>query len=110
MHIHELSQAEYDATWHAATMIEKTHSAVVVVDIWPYALAAMEQMYPREATDQLNVNHVYECRDGAFQHILIGTNHSNIYLVVVVDVQGRCIEGHFRLDIGKLYGLSPADA
>jgi len=108
--LHELTQAEYDATWHGPTMVEKTTTAQPVLDIWPYADAALKQVCPGECICPLNADHVYESQDGKFQHILIGTNTSNVYLVVVVNVLRREIEGHFLLDLGKLYGLQAADA
>src|SRR5687768_14841915 len=89
--LRELTQAEYDATWHGPTMVDKTAMAREVIDIWPYAEAALTANHPHECN--LNVNHVYESEDGRFQHILIGTNTSNVYLVVVVNVLARQVEG-----------------
>ena len=91
-------------------MVEKTHSATMALNIWPYADAALDAAYPNEPIGNLDASHVYETSDGEYQHILIGTNTSNVYLVVVVNVKQKAVEGHFKLDLGRLYGVSKADA
>lgn len=110
MKLRELTQAEYDATWHGPRMEDKTTTATEVLDIWPYADAALRASYPHECNCNLEVNHVYESQDGQFQHVAIGTNTSNLYLVIVVNVMAKQIEGHFHLNLGKLYGLAGSDA
>ena len=108
MNLRELTEAEYKATWHGQTMVNKTSMATEVVDIWPYAEAALKANYPNECNCKLDVNHVYESHDGEFQHILIGANTANLYLVIVVNVLERKVEGHYHLNLGKLYGLLDA--
>lgn len=108
MELRELTEAEYKATWHGGTMVNKTTTATEVVNIWPYAEAALNASYPSECNCNLEVSNVYESQDGQFQHILIGTNTSNLYLVIIVNVLERRVEGHYHLNLGKLYGLLDA--
>jgi hypothetical protein len=108
--LRELTQAEYDATWHGLRMVDITTTATEVLDIWPYADKALNASYPHECNFNLKVNQVYESQDGCFQHVLIGTNTSNLYLAVIVNVQAQQIEGHFHLNLGQLYGLVDGNA
>jgi len=108
--LRELTQVDYDATWRGPSMVDKTTTATEVLDIWPYADAALNISYPHECNCNLKVNHVYESQDGQFQHILIGTNTSNLYLVIVVNIPEKKIEGHFHLNLGQLYGVGDGNA
>ncbi len=48
---------------------------------------------------------VYQSQDGRFDHVLYPCTRSNVYLVVVVELDPEQVHGHFVLDLGKEYGL-----
>lgn len=102
--LRELSRQEYEATFYPP-MLDVTHTADEVVDLWPYASEALRAMFPGDCSCDLNVGYVYESKDQHFQHILVSSNTSNVYLVVVVNKWERVIVGHHRLDLGGLYDV-----
>jgi hypothetical protein len=105
--LRELSREEYETSF-SPPMQDVTHTAEEIVDLWPYAERALKETFSGACTCDLTVGYVYESGDGLFQHILVPSHISNVYLVVVVSKVRRAIVGHHRLDLGTLYGLHDA--
>jgi hypothetical protein len=55
------------------------------------------------------VSHIYESRDGRYQHIGIPVPKDDTYLTVVVDVPAQEILGHYILDLGAMYSAGEHD-
>ncbi len=87
-------------------MQDVTSTAEEVVELWPYAELALRATFPASCNCDLDVGYIYEAPDGSYQHVLVPSNESNVYLVVVVDKPARSILGHYRLDLGALYGVA----
>ncbi len=104
--LRELSRPEYEATLRAP-MRDVTSTAEEVVDLWPYAERALREAFPQACNCDLEVGYVYEAADGSYQHILVPSHESNVYLVVIVDKEAKAILGHYRLNLGALYGVEP---
>ena len=102
--LRSLSEEEFQATF-TPPMVDVTSNAEEVVDLWGYAEPALRETYPDACSCDWNVKHIYESSDSAFQHALIPTHISNVYLVVVIDKSRRRILGHHQLDIGEKYGV-----
>jgi len=99
-----LTEQEFKATF-LAPMADVTATAEEVVDLWAYAEPALREAYPDVCSCDWKVKHIYESSDHAFQHVLIPTHVSNLYLVVVVDMKRKSVLGHHLLDLGALYGV-----
>lgn len=99
-----LSEPEFEATF-VPPMVDVTTSAEEVVDLWAYAEPALRQEFPEACSCDWNVKHIYETSNGAFQHVLIPTHLSNLYLVVVIDKLHQQVFGHHLLDLGAKYGV-----
>ena len=100
-----LTEEEFNATF-ASPMVDVTSSAEEVVDFWSYAEPALRESFPNICSCDWNVKHIYESRDGSFQHVLIPMHISNLYLVVVIDKLHRSVLGHHQLDLGAKYGVA----
>jgi hypothetical protein len=103
--LHRLSETEFEATF-VPPMQDVTDSAQQLVEIWPYAEAAMAQDFPGAHTCNWNTEYVYEDAHRNWQHILINTEMANAYLVVVVEVASKSIIGHHFLNLNRKYGLT----
>jgi hypothetical protein len=84
-------------------MIDVTGSADEIVDLWAYLDPVIEDLYHNCSAWHWHVAHIYESRDGAFQHINVPVPQDDTYLSVVVDKPGRKIIGHYLLDLTPLF-------
>ena len=101
----ELTESEYRGTMNGK-MQDVTETAEPVVDIWPYVeLLVKANVVLQYVFDRELVESVYRSQDGVFDHILIPTDNSNCFTVVVVDLLRRKIKGHYKLDLNKEYGI-----
>ena len=98
-----LSEQEFKACF-AAPMMNITATARAAVDIWPHVDAL--DLDKIGIPDLNDVHHVYRDGQNRFDHVLIGTGRFNALLVIVVDLTGPAVFGHFLLDLNKEYGLS----
>lgn len=57
------------------------------------------------AVSDWGVPRAYTSGDGKFLHVLVDFGRRNVNLVVVVDIPGREIFGHYTLDLNLEYGL-----
>ena len=96
-----LTEKEYKETMNER-MIDVTMTAEPVVDIWPYVLqltldkVVLEYVFKNELIEK-----VYRNDNGTFEHILLPSDNSNIFIVVIVDLKQIRIKGHYRLDLIK---------
>lgn len=99
-----LTEEEYKSTL-GDKMTNVTNTAAQEVDIWPYvqrlvkANIVREEVYTRKL-----VEYVYRSIEKSFDHILLPTQNSNVFVVVVVDLLHQNIKGHFCPDLNDLYG------
>lgn len=101
----DLTRAEYDATF-CAPMNDVTSTAEPVVDIWSYLDAVFACQFADMATDEWDVEYVYQHPTERWLHVLLGTGMENIHLVVVIDLRQPSILGHHLLNLNQRYGLS----
>ena len=87
-------------------MVDVTATAQPVIDIWSYVgqLAKDKEVLDYINKEQL-VERVYRNDQGTFDHVLLPTDNSNVFIVIIVDLRQKEIKGHFRLDLNKEYGL-----
>jgi len=103
--LRQLTEAEFEATF-ATPMRNVTQSAREIVEIWPYAEAAIARDFPDAHTCNWDAEYVYEDPSARWQHILINTEMPNAYLVIVVEVASKSIVGHHFLNLNRKYGLT----
>jgi hypothetical protein len=105
--LRELTRAEFESTFRQP-MRNITQSADEVVEIWSHAERALEAAFAGAYSCDWNTAHVYESSDSAFQHISIPSTIRNVHLAVVINKPGKKVMGHYRLDLGALYGVGDA--
>ena len=100
----KLTEKEYNSTM-TKKMVDVTGTAQPGVDIWEYIgqLAKDGEVLEYVKQEQL-VEKVYRNDDGTFDHVLLPTDDTNIFVVIIVDLGQERIKGHFRLDLHEQYG------
>jgi len=98
----ELSREDFEATF-LPPMVDISKSATELVDLWAYADRVIAASYHDCTSWHWRVAHIYESRDGRYQHIGIPVPKDDTYLTVVVDVAARGVLGHYVLDLGAMY-------
>ncbi|SMB90139.1 hypothetical protein SAMN00120144_3285 [Hymenobacter roseosalivarius DSM 11622] len=93
----------YNQTFEAP-MREITRNEEELLDIWPYieSIPATDL----EGFEILNVLYVYRNASNLFEHILIGTENENVFLVIIIHIEHLKIHGHYLLNVVKMYGLT----
>ncbi|MOA58346.1 hypothetical protein D3C78_1827320 [compost metagenome] len=66
-------------------MVNVTHSAEEVVDLWSYADPIIEAEYHNCTAWNWHVAHINETPDGTYQHIAIPVPRDNTDLIVVAN-------------------------
>jgi hypothetical protein len=106
MHTTLLSVDAFRATY-AAPMRDVTSEETDVIDIWPYVESVPSADLLGHSIFDEFVEYVYRSADDRFDHVLVMTKTTNVYLAVVVDLIESRIHGHYLLDLNKEYGLEP---
>lgn len=101
-----LSKEEYLSTFTAG-MIDVTQTSEPVVDIWTYINELVtDKIVDQETYDNGHVAYVYLNPNNKFEHVLLPTNDKNIFIVIIIDLLGKTIKGHYRLDLYSEYNLT----
>lgn len=102
----ELSYDDYKSTM-GLKMTDVTQTAIAVIDIWPYYAKnlAYENIIPRYVVDNQLVEAVYRNDTASFEHVLLPTISTNIFIVVIIDLLNKKFAGFYRLDLLKEYDL-----
>lgn len=84
-----------------------TDTAVFISDIWDYAQELLDNGLISEYGYYGHlIEAVYVNNENTYQHILLFTDTENCYMVIVIDVIGKTIAGHYLLNLNKEYGIS----
>ena len=103
--IRELSREEFLTTMGSG-MKDITQDAESVVDIWGYAGSLLsEGLISRYGFDNRLIEAVYGDEEGRYHHVLLFTEQSNRYIVIVIDTEKKVILGHHLLDLNEEYGI-----
>jgi hypothetical protein len=95
----ELSPEEFIGTM-SAEMEDVTETADPVVDISPYveALIAAGLILPNTLEEEL-IEIIYRNEEQTYDHVLLPTDHEEIFIAIVIDLDGEQILGHYRMDL-----------
>ncbi|MBO2009398.1 hypothetical protein [Hymenobacter negativus] len=104
MQTNQLTAEEFQRTC-GLTMLNVTETAEVRLDIWPYVDAIpTAELQGWNLSDGI-VRHVYQSSTKEFEHILIGTENVDVFLVIILSLHPLGIYGHYLLNLPKEYGL-----
>ena len=104
--MHCLSEDEYRSKL-SPKMFEVSETAEAILDIWPYVLMLVQNNIISEHVYKNNiVEYVYCDSLKKYDHILLPTAISNIFIILVVNIPNVTIDGHYTLNLENEYGLS----
>lgn len=103
--IRPLSEDRFFETF-SAPMQDITKFAEEIVDIWEYTEAVLSSEFAGRDTQDWNVAYVYRNSSNAWQHVLIGTDVPDAFVVIVIDVARKELVGHHFLNLRQKYGLA----
>lgn len=99
-----LTEKEFKSTF-TGQMVDVTETAEPTVDIWPYVeQLTIENMVDKYVFEKTLVEKVYRNQTNSFEQILLPTQHSNNFVIIVVDLVNKSIYGHYLLNLNALYG------
>jgi uncharacterized protein YjbI with pentapeptide repeats len=103
----ELSNEKFKKTM-GSKMKDVTLTAMPAIDIWPYYVTNLvyEGIVPQYVLDKELVEAVYRNDAASFEHVLLPTGNANKIVVIVIDLLNKKIEGYYRLDLEKEYGIA----
>jgi len=104
--ITKLSKEDFEKTM-GGKMIDITERENAVINIWNYVeeMVVEKIVLPLVRQEQL-VEKVYRNQANTFDHVLLPTANADIFVVIVVDIIGKSILGHYLLNLNSEYGLS----
>ena len=76
------------------------------VDIWPYVEILVESGAAHPLVFENNlVEKVFRNDRGDYDHVLLPTPETNIFLVIVVSIREKAVYGHYRLNMSDQYKI-----
>jgi hypothetical protein len=103
--LRELSDGEFHQTFESP-MEEVPDRRLPDELMDKYCESWMESEAARRGVTGLVIEHLYLNAASSFEQVLLRTNHRDVYLVIVFDLELSIIRGHHLLDLNKKYGLS----
>ena len=101
----ELTEEQYLKTM-TEKMVDITATAEAIVDIWDYVEQLVaENNLDKAMVESQFVESVYRNDSYTFDHVLVPTGGSNVYVVILVNLIDEVIIGHYHLDLNQKYGL-----
>jgi hypothetical protein len=74
-------------------------------DFWPYFDTIPTQDFRGHDCSAGRVEYVYRMRPTCFEHVLVKSEHRNIFMVLVLDREAGEVYGHRLLDLNREYRL-----
>lgn len=108
MKLKQLSEPEYLATM-SEPMRRLASDAGPPFDFWDYFHAIPSSEFGGHDCAAGAVTYVWEHPAGRFQHVLVGSDDKNVFMVLVLDISSRSVLGHKLLDLNREYGLMRGD-
>ncbi|MFT3934689.1 MAG: hypothetical protein QM726_13785 [Chitinophagaceae bacterium] len=104
--IKELTEAAFASTF-GEKMIDVTKTAEAVVDIWEHVeILVGANIVHKYVFEKKLVEFVYRNDTSSFEHVLLPTENSNVFIVLVINLTVKAIDGYFKLDLNEKYGLT----
>ncbi|MEO0475670.1 MAG: hypothetical protein AAF085_06845 [Planctomycetota bacterium] len=99
-----LTDSEYQQTM-SAPMTPLDSESVPPFDFWDYF-----ERIPAEDFQGFNcrageVERAWNGPAGHYQHVLVNSEKSNVFMVLILDLHRSCVHGHYLLDLNQEYGL-----
>ncbi len=105
MQVPRLTEEAFKATMPQAVARDLAEDAPV--EFWSYFDTIPESDFAGHDCSAGIVTSVYRDTSGRWEHVLVGTEDRNVFMVLVVDLTNQCVQGHHLLDLNQRYGLGP---
>lgn len=102
----KLSYEEYLATFGDGVKEHVSPEAPASVSFWSYFDEIPIEDFDGYDCSEGHVENVYRLCAGQYEHVLVNSEDKNVFMVIVLDVDGGKVHGHHLLNLKKLYGLS----
>lgn len=101
MSVRSLTRAQFDACFAAPMHRLEDASHLPAIDGYIDGAIAAEPSLERVG----NIHSIYRDARGRVDQVLLETEQDERYLVLLVDVSGSALFGHFLLDLKQEYGI-----
>ena len=78
-------------------------------DYWPYFASIPDADFEGHDRSARVVENVWRMMSGKYEHVLVNSENSNIFMVLVLDREKDQVHGHRFLNLEQEYGLDEAD-
>jgi hypothetical protein len=102
--MHRISEEEWPR-YFAEPMQRVAQEEAPPFDFWPYVKAIPNEDFEGYDCSEGRVEYVYRHPGGRLEHVLIDSNDTDVFMVIVLDRLTRLVIGHHLLDLPILYGL-----
>jgi hypothetical protein len=75
-------------------------------DFWPYFDAIPPADFEGHDCSEGVVENAWRILPGPYEHVLVNSEHRNVFMVIVLDREAGGVYGHRLLDLNREYGLS----
>jgi hypothetical protein len=99
-----LSEEEFQKTFGKG-MIGATTGESPPFDFWQYFDAIEASDFQHCDCSEGKVEYVYREPYGKFEHVLVGSDRANVFMVLVLDRPENKVIGHCLLNLNQKYGL-----
>ena len=107
MAIHELSEAEFQATFIAPMRkVAVGEAPPVRLSLKEYVAEVIDALALPTSSADIRIHYVYVTHDNSFTHVMFSWGVKNVFLAIIVDNRRAAIHGYRVLDFNKLYGLT----
>ena len=104
MKTHLLTDEEFQKTF-AEPMLRVPTAEAPPFDFWRYFEAIATADFEHHDCSRQEVECVYRDASGQFEHVLVNSIKSNVFMVLVLDRIRNRVFGHHLLDLNQQYGL-----
>ena len=105
MRVRALSQAEYEVTL-AHPVSDIRNAGGTFVDVEPYLKDVPEADWKGYKRGAIVPDYVYLTPDKRYEHYLLPTTTTDVYMVIVADNLWQGFYGHRLMNFNELYGRS----
>ncbi len=75
-------------------------------DFWPYFDGIAPEDFDEHDCSDESVDYAYTTSCGKYQHVLVNSEHENVFMVLVLDLSRKRVVGHRLLNLGDEYGTA----
>lgn len=100
-----LTEIEFHGTF-TAPMVRVPMDAAPPFDFWTYFDSIPESDFEGHDCSEGSVDNAWTDATNHFQHVLISSKTTNVFMVIVLDLHSGMVHGHRLLDLNLEYSLS----